>query len=53
MFDVRLPSRMRIGNAELDAVARDEKRFLVNTALGDGNASTMTVVSNWLGAVKK
>ncbi len=35
------------------AVAADGKRFLVNTGVGDVTETPLTVVVNWLAAVKK
>ena len=35
------------------AVATDGNRFLVNTTVGDVTETPLTVVVNWLAAVKK
>jgi hypothetical protein len=35
------------------AVTADGKRFLVNTTVGDAVETPLTVVVNWLAAVKK
>ena len=53
LFDVRtrnVPPRFNRFNY---AVAADGKRFLVNTGVGDVTETPLTVVVNWLAAVKK
>ena len=53
LFDVSVPAIMPGRNTYVYAVAADGKRFLVNTRVGDAAETPLTVVVNWLAAVKK
>ena len=53
LFEARVPSVSPGFNQFTYAVAADGKRFLVNTVVGDTTEMPLTVVVNWLAAVKK
>ena len=53
LFDVRVPAFIGGINQFPYAVAADGKRFLVNTTVGNAVEKPLTVVVNWLAAVKK
>jgi len=53
LFEARVPSVTSRFNGFPYAVAADGKRFLVNTSVDDTSETPLTVVVNWLAAVKK
>ena len=53
LFELRVPNLNPAANPSAYAVAADGKRFLVNTSLGDTAETPLTVVVNWMAAVKK
>ncbi|HUQ91571.1 MAG TPA: protein kinase [Bryobacteraceae bacterium] len=53
LFDGRIPRLTPGNNVFPYAVAVDGKRFLVQTSLGETAETPLTVVVNWLAAVKK
>jgi len=52
-FDARVPATLPGRNSFVYAVAADGKRFLVNTSPSEAAETPLTVVVNWLSAVKK
>ena len=53
LFEARVPNFLQGSNQFVYTVAADGKRFLVNTTVGDAVDTPLTVVVNWLAAVKK
>jgi Tol biopolymer transport system component len=53
LFEVRVPATIPGHNSFVYAVAADGKRFLVNTSPSEAAETPLTVIVNWLAAVKK